>query len=133
MSLQIDNIDDLNRLLKASKLTVSSVDELKDLLATINASYNPDAARMRLARLLGMGVPSALAAAAFATSFIRSGCGAGGAAHSAASRRPWSGGLLRLTRPRRELVALSIMSRFSGALSAALAGRPPVPGRAAWR
>jgi hypothetical protein len=64
MSLQIESLDELKALLKASGLKVNSLEELQNLLAAINANYNPDAARIRVAKLLGVAVPGSLAAAA---------------------------------------------------------------------
>lgn len=57
MSLMIDNTDDLLRVLKKLGIKVTGVEELKGLLASINAHYNPDAARMKVAKLIGVAVP----------------------------------------------------------------------------
>jgi hypothetical protein len=64
MSVVIDNTDGLMRLLKQLDLKVSSVEELRQLLETINLNYNPDASRMRAAKLIGISVPCALAGCA---------------------------------------------------------------------
>ena len=58
MSLVIDNLEDLRTFLKHTGIKVSNVEEMKALLAGINANYNPDAARLRIARLMGLTVPS---------------------------------------------------------------------------
>jgi hypothetical protein len=57
MSVQIEDLDDLKSLLKACKLSVGDIEELKSLLAAINANYNPDAARVKVAKRLGIVVP----------------------------------------------------------------------------
>jgi hypothetical protein len=49
------------KLLKQLNLKVSSVEELRQLLETINLNYNPDASRMRAAKLIGISVPCVLA------------------------------------------------------------------------
>jgi hypothetical protein len=61
MSVVIDNTDGLMKLLKQLNLKVSSVEELRQLLETINLNYNPDASRMRAAKLIGISVPCVLA------------------------------------------------------------------------
>jgi hypothetical protein len=70
MSLVIDNLEDLRTFLKHTGLKVSNVEELKALLAAINANYNPDAARLRVARLLGVAVPSVMTGVAGVVSFF---------------------------------------------------------------
>jgi hypothetical protein len=71
MSVQIDNVEQLQLLLRTCNLSVKSVEELKDLLATVNANYNPDAARVRVARLTGVAVPcTALGVAGGVSVFI---------------------------------------------------------------
>jgi hypothetical protein len=52
MSLNIDNLDDLKSLIKRLDIKVKDVEELKGLLTTINAQYNPDAARAKVAKLM---------------------------------------------------------------------------------
>lgn len=70
MSVIIENTDELLTLLKKMDLKVTSVDELRQLLATINANYNPDEARQKTGKLIGTTVPGYMAgAAAFATFF----------------------------------------------------------------
>jgi hypothetical protein len=64
MSVVIDNTEDLMTLLKRLGLKVSSVDELRQLLVTINANYNPDAARARTGKLIGISVPCVMAGVA---------------------------------------------------------------------
>jgi hypothetical protein len=70
MSLLIENTDELLTVVKKLNLKVASVDELRHLLAEINANYNPEAARQKTGKLIGVTVPSALAAAAAGTSFF---------------------------------------------------------------
>jgi len=60
MSMMIETTEELLALLKKLNMQVSSVDELRSLLATINANYNPQAARMRTAKLVAVSVPCAL-------------------------------------------------------------------------
>jgi hypothetical protein len=75
MSLVIDNLDDLRTFLKHTGVKVSNVEEMKALLAAINANYNPDAARLRVARLLGLTVPSVTTGVAGVVSFALAGHG----------------------------------------------------------
>jgi hypothetical protein len=70
MSLMIDDPDDLLRLLRKLNLKVSSVDELRQLLASINAHYNPEATRQKTGKLIGTAVPGSMAAAAAGASFF---------------------------------------------------------------
>jgi hypothetical protein len=70
MSVTIESTDELLTLLKKMELKVKSVDELRQLLASINASYNPDAARQRTGKLIGVTVPSVMAGAAAITSYF---------------------------------------------------------------
>ncbi|HTU94107.1 MAG TPA: hypothetical protein VMF69_28775 [Gemmataceae bacterium] len=71
MSLMIESMEELLTLLKKMNLKVSSVDELHQLLASINANYNPDAARQKTGRQIGTIVPGAMAgAAAFASYWL---------------------------------------------------------------
>jgi hypothetical protein len=70
MSLQIETVDELKGLLKASGQKVGSLEELKALVAEINANYNPDAARIRVAKLVGTIVPGTALGAAAAISFF---------------------------------------------------------------
>lgn len=58
MSLQIDNLDDIKSLIKETDIKISSVDDLNELLAGINASYNPDASRVRVVKLMAILTPS---------------------------------------------------------------------------
>ncbi len=79
MSVMIESTDELLTLLKKMNLKVASVDELRQLLASINASYNPDAARQKTGRMIGTIVPGVLAGAAAFASFMLLG---GPATHS---------------------------------------------------
>ena len=56
----IETADELQDLLERLDLKVSSVAELRHLLTTINANYNPQAARARTARQVAISVPCAL-------------------------------------------------------------------------
>ncbi len=69
MSVMIETTEELLQLLRKLGVRVSSVDELRQLLATINAHYNPEAARTRTAKLVGISVPCALGGIAGAVSF----------------------------------------------------------------
>jgi|GEM_PF-3640488 hypothetical protein len=75
MSVMIESTDELLTLLKKLDLKVTSVDELRQLLATINANYNPDVARQKTGRLIGVTVPGYMAAAAFGGTFFAAGTG----------------------------------------------------------
>jgi hypothetical protein len=81
MSLVIDNLDDLRTFLKHTGVKVTNVEEMKALLAAINANYNPDAARLRVARLMGLTVPSVTTGVAGIVSFFIVGGGPGGLRH----------------------------------------------------
>jgi hypothetical protein len=70
MSVMIESTEELLTLLKKMDLKVTSVDELRQLLATINANYNPDAARQKTGKLIGTAVPGAMAVAAAFASFM---------------------------------------------------------------
>jgi hypothetical protein len=70
MSLLIDSTDDLLTVIKKLNLKVASVDELRQLLVTINANYNPEAARQKTGKLIGVSVPTCMAIAAGVTSFF---------------------------------------------------------------
>jgi hypothetical protein len=56
MSVMIETTEELLALVKKTGLKVSSVDELRNLLTMINAHYNPQAARIRTAKLVALGV-----------------------------------------------------------------------------
>jgi hypothetical protein len=75
MSLMIDNLEDLRTFLKHTGVKVTNVEEMKALLAAINANYNPDAARLRIARQLGITVPSVTTGVAGVVSFFIAGSG----------------------------------------------------------
>lgn len=70
MSLLIENTEELLTVVKKLNLKVASVDELRHLLAEINANYNPEAARLKTGKLIGVAVPSAMASAAGVTSLF---------------------------------------------------------------
>jgi hypothetical protein len=60
MSVAIETTEELLTLLKKLGVKVTSVDELRSLLMTINANYNPQAARTRMAKLIAISVPCTL-------------------------------------------------------------------------
>jgi hypothetical protein len=60
MSVMIETTEELLALVKKTGLKVSSVDELRNLLMMVNAHYNPQAARIRTAKLVALGVPCGL-------------------------------------------------------------------------
>lgn len=70
MSVMIETTEELLALLKKLNLKVSSVDELRHLLATINANYNPEAARQKTGQRIGVTVPGYMAGAAAFASWI---------------------------------------------------------------
>ena len=78
MSLLIENTEELLTVVKKLNLKVASVDELRHLLAEINANYNPEAARQKTGKLVGVAVPMPLATAAGFTSFFLLSTGHGG-------------------------------------------------------
>jgi hypothetical protein len=77
MSVMIESTEELLALLKKMDLKVHSVDELRQLLASINASYNPEAARQKTGRQIGTVVPGVMAGAAAFASFMLLGAGLG--------------------------------------------------------
>ena len=46
MSLMIENIDDLRRLLKQTGVKINNVEDLNSLFRSINEGYDPDAASL---------------------------------------------------------------------------------------
>jgi len=70
MSVAIETTEELQALLKKLGIKVTSVDELRGLLASINANYNPQAARTRMAKLVGISVPCTLGSIAGFVSMI---------------------------------------------------------------
>jgi hypothetical protein len=70
MSVMIESTDELLALLGKMNLKVTSVDELRHLLASINATYNADAARQKTGKLIGVTVPCFMAGAAALASFF---------------------------------------------------------------
>jgi hypothetical protein len=70
MSVLIETTEELLVVLKKLGIKVANVDELRGLLASINANYNPDAARTRTAKLVGISVPCTLAAVAGLVSVV---------------------------------------------------------------
>jgi hypothetical protein len=70
MSVMIESTEELLALLKKMDMKVTSVDELRHLLATVNASYNADAARQKTGKLIGTTVPGFMAGAAAFASFM---------------------------------------------------------------
>jgi hypothetical protein len=60
MSVMIETTEELLALVKKTGLKVTSVDELRSLLLMVNANYNPQAARIRTAKLVALGVPCGL-------------------------------------------------------------------------
>ena len=86
--MMIESTEELLTLLKKMDLKVHSVDELRQLLATINANYNPDAARQKTGKLIGTTVPGFMAGAAAFASFMILGQGM---SHHTMAPWPWSG------------------------------------------
>lgn len=70
MSVMIESTEELLALMKKMNLKVSSVDELRQLLATVNANYNPDAARQKTGKQISTVVPGIMAGAAAVASFF---------------------------------------------------------------
>lgn len=75
MSVMIESAEELLTVLKKMNLKVESVDELRQLMASINASYNPEAARQKTGKLIGTTVPGFMAGAAAFASFMLLGGG----------------------------------------------------------
>ena len=126
MSLVIDNLDDLRTFLKHTGVKVTNVEELKALLAAINANYNPDAARLRVARLMGLTVPGVTAGVAGLTSFfIVGGGGPGGLRHEGLAALCVVWGVVALV-SMAALLASAVMAR-GGRRSAQAPGAPSHP------
>lgn len=70
MSVNIETTEELQHLLRKLGVKIGSVDELRQLLATINANYNPEAARSRIAKLVGISVPCTLGSIAGLVSIV---------------------------------------------------------------
>jgi len=91
MSVAIETTEDLLVLLKKLDVKVTSMDELRSLLMTINANYNPEEARQKTGKLVGITVPTSMAGAAAVTSFFLLGSGDGlTASHVGALALIWS-------------------------------------------
>jgi hypothetical protein len=70
MSLQIDNPEDLRKLLASLDLKPANLEELKEFLQAVNRSYNPDAGRLRVAALLAVVPTSVSTGVAWGTSLF---------------------------------------------------------------
>lgn len=70
MSVCIETAEELQTLLRKLGVRVSSVEELHNLLASLNAQYNPQAARIRTAKLVAITVPCSLGGIAGGTSML---------------------------------------------------------------
>jgi hypothetical protein len=57
VSVLINNTEELLHLVRKLGIKVTSVEELEHLLKSINASYNPEADRIRLVRRVALSVP----------------------------------------------------------------------------
>jgi hypothetical protein len=57
MSVLINNSEELLHLVRKLGIKINTVGELEQLLKTVNATYNPEADRLRLARQVGLSVP----------------------------------------------------------------------------
>jgi len=125
MSLVIDNLDDLRTFLKHTGIKVSNVEEMKALLAGINANYNPDAARLRIARLLGVTVPSVTTGVAGLTSFFLVGAGPGGLHREGLAALCVVWGVVALV-SMSAVLASALMAR-PGRRSGPAGGAPPQP------
>jgi hypothetical protein len=121
MSLVIESLDDLRTFLKHTGVKVSTVEEMKALMAAINANYNPDAARLRVARLLGLVVPGVTTGMAGLTSFFIVG-GPGGLHYEGLAALCVIWGVVAL---------VSMAAVLASAVMARGARRPPQPGGAA--
>jgi hypothetical protein len=121
MSLVIESLDDLRTFLKHTGVKVSTVEEMKALMAAINANYNPDAARLRVARLLGLVVPGVTTGVAGFTSFIIVG-GHGGLRYEGLAALCVIWGVVAL---------VSMAAVLASAVMARGGRRPPQPGGAA--
>jgi hypothetical protein len=73
MSVMIETTEELLTLLKKLNVKVTNVEDLRHLLTTINSHYNPQAARMRTAKLVAISVPCSLGAIAGVTSMLLTG------------------------------------------------------------
>jgi hypothetical protein len=73
MSVMIETTEELLNLLKKLNVKVANVEDLRHLLTTINAHYNPQAARVRMAKLVAISVPCSLGAIAGFTSMLLTG------------------------------------------------------------
>jgi hypothetical protein len=75
MSVAIETTEELQTLLKKLGVKITNVNELRDLLASINANYDPQAARTRTAKLVGISVPCTLGGIAGLVSVVLAGPG----------------------------------------------------------
>jgi hypothetical protein len=70
MSLEINDVNELQKLLAALDLKVQSLEELKGLLAVVQGATDPETARLKTIRQIGYQVPGIMAAAAGIVSFF---------------------------------------------------------------
>lgn len=121
MSLVIENLDDLRTFLKHTGVKVSTVEEMKALMAAINANYNPDAARLRVARLLGLVVPGVTTGVAGLVSFWLQVGGPAGLKYEGLAALCVIWGVVAL---------VSMSAVLASAVMARVGRRPPQPGAA---
>jgi hypothetical protein len=70
MSLEINDVDDLQKLLKKLDLKVQNLDELKSLLVAVQTPKNPEQARLETIKNIGVTVPCTAVGVAFGASFF---------------------------------------------------------------
>ena len=70
MSFKIDSLGDLQWFLKKQGLKVDSVEQLQELLRTVQATYNPDATRVQAARTMAVTVSSVALGSAGVATFV---------------------------------------------------------------
>ena len=124
MSLVIDNVEALQTFLKHTGVKLTNVEEMKNLLAAINANYNPDAARLRIARLMGHTVPSVTTGVAGIVSVALAG---NGLRHEGLAALCVIWGVVALV-SMSAVLASAIMAR-GGRRPSQAPGAPPQPGK----
>jgi hypothetical protein len=70
MGLEINDVNDLQKLLASVNLKVQSIEELKGLLAVVQGPTDPETARLKTIKQIGYHVPAIMAAAAGCVSFF---------------------------------------------------------------
>ncbi|HZT79306.1 MAG TPA: hypothetical protein VFA26_03740, partial [Gemmataceae bacterium] len=126
MSLEINDIGELEKLLRKLDLKVQNLDELKSLLATVQKPEDPEQARLETIKHIGVTVPCTAAGVAGGVSFflVFFGAAAGTIAVAGGLAAIW-GAVALVSIP--AVIGAMILLRSRPAASAAAAPAPAPP------